>query len=72
MEALKELEQILKLAEKYAEKHHIIFCDYHRRMVVMAMSETIKLCSQRVLEPMREAINHDMDIYGNQVPNGKG
>ena len=68
MTALKEMEQILRMAEKYAEKHQIIFCDYHRKMVLMAMSETVKLCSQKVLEPIREAINHDIDIYGSQVP----
>lgn len=68
MEGLKEMEQIIKMAENYAAKHQIIFCDYHRKMIVMVIGEALKMGGRIMLEPLKTTINYDMDIYGDQVP----
>ena len=69
MTGLKEMEQIMKMARNYAAKHQIHYCDTHDKMVVMVIGEALKMGAKIITDPLKEAINHDMDIYGSQVPN---
>ena len=64
MTGLKEIEQIIQMAENYAAKHQIIFCDYHKKMVVMVIGEALKMGAKIITDPLKQ----DIDIYGDQVP----
>jgi hypothetical protein len=59
---VQEIKTIIQLAKNYSEKHQIIYSDYHERMVLMVIGETIKLASNSI------KTTYDMDIYKDQIP----
>jgi hypothetical protein len=61
----KDKQPILNLAKRYAEKHQIIYSDYHIRLTEIVIAETIRtICKQL----SKQETVYDMDLYKDQVP----
>jgi hypothetical protein len=61
----KDKQPILNLAKKFAEKHQIIYSDYHIRLTEIVIAETIRaICKQLT----KQETVYDMDIYKGQIP----
>ena len=53
---IKEIKEVMALAKAFAERHQIHYSDYHERMVLMVISETIKMAGRRLVKPYNDAI----------------
>ena len=68
----KDIKDIMAYAKNFAERHQIIYSDYHERMVLMVIQESLKMASKVVLEQNIPIINESMehkeiDVHKNAV-----
>ncbi len=63
----KHKQPIKDIAKRYAEKHQIIYSDYHERLTNLIIDETLRQASWVLAE--QDEVTYDMDLYKGQVPN---